>query len=280
MHASLDYKCFRKFQSFIHQLTGISVAEERSTLVEGRLQRRISTLSIKSFEEYLRLVQQDEDEQKVFVDLITTNETYCFRTPRIWSYLQDTFLPDWYRQNPREVFKVWSAAASSGEEAYSVGVLCEAFKADQPNFEYRVLGTDISPRMIARCKAGNYSGRSLRLFRDQKPDWFDQHMVSSESGGFQACSEIRSRLHFQEHNLFERLRNRGDFHLVLLRNVLIYFTPADQEKVLSLISPQLAPNGLLIVGESESLAHIDSGFQKKTMYIYETKQRPALLNKA
>lgn len=129
MNLSISQTCFRKFCKVIHQLTGVTIGSDRTTLVEGRVRRRIRSLSLDSYEEYLQLVETDKREQTTFIDLITTNETYFFRTPRIWSYLFETFLPDWHEQNTGRTFKVWSAAASSGEEAHSLGVLCEAFKS-------------------------------------------------------------------------------------------------------------------------------------------------------
>ena len=144
-----------------------------------------------------------------------------------------------------------------------------------PGFDYEVLGTDITRKMIERCREGKYSGRSVRLFRETKPEWFSQHMLDVGSGEFCANDEIRSRLSFHEHNLFQGLKANGHFDLVLLRNVLIYFTAKDQEKVLTKVAPRLADNGLLIIGESESLAHINSSFRKRTTYFYEAEQAGA-----
>jgi len=269
MTVCLDFKCFGEFRSVIHTLTGISIAADRVSLIEGRLRRRLRTLQLNSYQDYLHLVRRDVNEQKTFIELITTNETYCFRTPRVWNYLQETVLPKWHGQNAGCTFRAWSAAASSGEEAVSMGVLCQAFKSINPGFKFEILGTDISRSMIERCREGKYSGRSLRMFRETRPTWFADHMQKVGPDEFRASNEIRSRLCFHEHNLFQALKTEECFDLVLLRNVLIYFTTEDQEKVLTQIPPRIAPNGLLIIGESESLAHIDSGFRKKATYVYE-----------
>lgn len=275
MNLSINQKCYRQFCDVIHQLTGITIAADRTTLVEGRVRRRIRSLELNSYEEYLHLVQNDPSEQKTFIDLITTNETYFFRTPRIWSYLYETFLPDWYGRNSGRTLKVWSAAASSGEESHSLGVLCEAFKSENSNFRFQILGTDISRKMIKLCDEGVYSGRSLRAFRDTKPEWFETHMRAISSTRFRVTEQIKSRLRFRVHNLFQPLNTADRFDLVLLRNVLIYFSGTDQEEVVSLIAPRLAEDGILVIGESESLAHIETGFSKKTNFVYEASRPTA-----
>ena len=274
MEKSMSVDCFAQIQSFIHQLTGITISSERINMVEGRVSKRVKALALKTFDEYLRFVRSDETEKAKFVDLITTNETYFFRTPRIWNYLEEHFLPKWHAQNRGKKLAAWSAAASSGEEANSLGILFQAFKNEHPDFRYQITGTDISQEMISRCENGTYFGRSIRTFRDRKPEWFAQFMtpVSTESDAFTTIPEIRSQLRFSQHNLFQTYRKSTDFDLVLARNVLIYFTPTDQEKVLANLNQKLKSDGLLIIGESESLSHIKSPFEKVEPYIYRPVQ--------
>ena len=148
----------------------------------------------------------------------------------------------------------WSAAASSGEEAHSLGILCQSFKEKNPEFLYQILGTDISHEMIELCQQGHYSGRSIEAFRKNRPQLFEKYMRNVQNDVFQVRTEIKSRLKFQKHNLFRPIENKDTFDLVLIRNVLIYFTGSDQEKVLRLIAPRLQPDSALIIGESESLS--------------------------
>ena len=108
-------KCFLECLALIHELTGITVATNRVSMVEGRLRKRVLLLKLESYEDYLKLVKQDKKEQVFFIDLVTTNETYFFRTPRIWDYLETKFLPEWFAKHPKQVFTAWSAAASSGD---------------------------------------------------------------------------------------------------------------------------------------------------------------------
>ena len=269
MDRSISKSCFDKILEFVHELTGITIAQNRIFMLEGRLRRRLIALDLNSYEAYLHRVKNDAEEQAAFIDCITTNETYFFRTPRIWTFLQDTFLPNWYENNPGKTCMVWSAAAATGAEAHSLGVLCQAFKEEHPRFEYKILGTDVSQEMIQICKVGRYSGRTIRSFQNARPNWFAKHMRQTANGEYAASEEIQKRICFREHNLFDALEPRVHFDLVLLRNVLIYFKPDDQAKVLSLVYPRLKQDGILIIGESESLMHVDCQFHKVTSYVYE-----------
>ena len=274
MVSSMTDRCFQGYLKFVHQATGITISDDRVSMIESRLRRRLLALNLNSYDEYLTLVQSDEHEQKLFVDSITTNETYFFRTPRIWEYLEQTFLPEWSSKNPNQVFKAWSAAASSGEEAHSVGILCEEFRKSQPGFRYSVLGTDISHAMIERCTEGKYTGKSIRAFQKIHPKWFERCMEPSTDDTYQVNDKIRSRLRFKVHNLFRPFPHHERYDLVLLRNVMIYFNKVDQESLLSSIEPRISDHGILIIGESESLSHVQSQFEKIVNFIYHPIPRP------
>lgn len=264
----IEDQCFENILSLVHELTGITIGKNRKTMVMGRLRKRITTLAIPSYEDYVNFVKTNADEKRVFVDLLTTNETYFFRTPRIWDYLQDRYLPTWYEKNKGKTFHAWSAASSSGEEAYSLGVQLKSFKEKNPDFKFRILGTDISQKMIELCQRGVYQGRSLESFKKIKPELFSKHLCEVSPGEYSVSADIKSCITFQTHNLFRSLNTESRFDLILLRNVLIYFKSADQEKVLGLIYPKLDSKGVLIIGESESLSHINTGFSHIEPLIY------------
>ena len=268
MDVVLNEKCFQAFLKLIYDLTGITIAQNRTSMVEGRLRKRVSALGLSSYEAYLQLVKEDRTEQVSFIDLVTTNETYFYRTPRVWEYIQNKFLPEWHLKHPKQVFMAWSAAASSGEEAHTLGLICQFFKEKNPNFVYQIMGTDISNEMVGLCQQGKYSGRSIESFKNQRPELFEKYMKKLEDGSYQAVPEIKSRIRFCQHNLFKSFQSKDKFDLVLIRNVLIYFKPNDQEKVLSLIVPKLSEQGVLIIGESESLSHIQTSFKHQEPLVY------------
>lgn len=268
MEIILSEKCFGDFVKLIHELTGINIAMNRTSMIEARLRKRLVALSLPSYEAYLKLVQENRDERNQFIDLVTTNETYFFRTPRIWEYIEKKFLPNWLAAHPKKVFTAWSAASSSGEEAHSLGIICQAYKEKNPSFLYQITGTDISNEMVGLCRQGLYSGKSIDSFRKSRTDLFEKYMQKTKYDKYQVIPEIKSRLRFQQHNLFLPYKAEDHFDLILIRNVLIYFQGQDQEKVLSLLAPRLSKDGVLVIGESESLSYIDTSFKLIEPLIY------------
>jgi len=265
--AEISEACLMEYVELIHRWTGITVGQNRKAMLYGRLKKRMKSLGQQSFESYLQYVRNTPEEKTPFIDLVTTNETYFFRTPRIWDYLEQNFIPQWFQNHPGKTFRVLSAAASSGEEAHSLGVACQDFKERHPAFQYQISGTDISTKMVARATEGKYTGRSIETFRKQAR--FEKYM-KPDGEYFRVITEIRSRLEFRAHNLFQKLPGEP-FDLILLRNVLIYFKGPDQEKVLANLFPALKPDGLLIIGESESLTHVRSEFESIGPLLYRPK---------
>lgn len=269
---TLSEECFSDLVKFIHELTGITIGKNRNTMLQGRLRKRIRELKLICYEDYLQFAKANKDEQVVFIDLVTTNETQFFRTPRIWNYLEKTFLPQWFENNPQKIMSIWSAAASSGEEAHSLAIICQLFKDNHPNFNYKIFGSDISKDMIGHCKEGIFSGRSIENFKSSRPDDFARFLKPIDGQKFQATTEIRSKIQFFQHNLFRTLATAERFDLVLLRNVLIYFSKPDQEVVLAKILPRMHEDGILVIGESESLTHIQTQFKSVEPLVYTSAQ--------
>jgi len=268
----LSDECFGEFLEVIHRLTGITIAQNRKSMVQGRIGRRTRVLGLAGYEDYLNLVRTSKEEEPRFIDLITTNETQFFRTPRIWEYLERVFMPQWFSANPGKTFHCWSAAASSGEEAHSLGILCYRFLSTHAGFDFSITGTDISEEMIHRCEEGIYHGRSIESFSATKPTDFSLYMEVA-GGGYRVIQDIRRKIQFKQHNLFNRFNPASRFDLILLRNVLIYFTGKDQEKVLENLAPLLSDTGILIIGESESLAYIKTSFESIEPLIYRKVAR-------
>jgi chemotaxis protein methyltransferase CheR len=271
MDLVLSDKCLADFIKLIHELTGITIASNRNSMVEGRLRKRVSAIGLPNYEGYLKLVKDDRSEQVHFVNLVTTNETYFYRTPRIWDYIENKFLPEWIVSHPKSVFSAWSAASSSGEEAHTLGIICQAFKEKNPSFIYQITGTDISKEMVGLCQQGKYAGRSIESFKKSRPELFDTYMSKCDGDSYEVIPKIKSRLRFHQHNLFQSLQLHDSYHLVLIRNVLIYFKGPDQEKVISLIGPKMAGDGVMIIGESETLTHINTNFKSVEPLIYRQK---------
>jgi chemotaxis protein methyltransferase CheR len=251
----------------VRRHTGIVMGERKWTLLEGRLRRRLRELELPGYRDYLQVLEARPDEVRDFIDLVTTNETSFFRTPRIWEYFEQQLLPGWFDAHPDLPLRVWSAASSSGEEAYTVAMVCEEFRARHPAFRYRILGTDIADGILRKASAAHYQGRSIEALQQSRPALVEKYF-RAEGDGFTAGAALRANVTFRKHNLHEVPRETGAIDVTLLRNVLIYFDAEGQQAVLANARRAMAPDSLLIVGESESLSRFDLGFVFEQPLIY------------
>jgi chemotaxis protein methyltransferase CheR len=251
----------------VRRHTGIVMGERKWTLLEGRLRRRLRELELTGYRDYLQVLEARPEEVRDFIDLVTTNETSFFRTPRIWEYFAQQLLPRWFDAHPDMPLRVWSAAASSGEEAYTVAMLCEEFRTQHPTFRYRILATDIADGILRKASAAHYQGRSIEALQHSRPALVEKYF-RAEGDGFSAGPALRANVTFRKHNLHEVPREVGAIDVTLLRNVLIYFDTQGQQAVLANARRAMAPDGLLIVGESESLSRFDMGFVFEQPLIY------------
>lgn len=247
----------------VYRHTGISMNTRKENLIRTRLRPRMRELKMQTFEEYVAHLESNREEVEIFINLLTTNETTFFRTPRIWEYFQHEFLDHWKRESVEQCLNIWSAAASTGEEAYSISMSC----LENGVHNFKILGTDISTEVLEAARAGtcaekNFKDLSLK-YPHLKEKYFDQ---SGET--LIARKILKEHIQFQQHNLFQVLNSKIQFDVVFLRNVLIYFNNEDQAKVLKNLSRSLKSGGILILGESESISRLETNFKYKSPLIY------------
>ena len=241
---------FALFQRLIYKIAGISLSEAKKVLLVGRLTKRLKHYNFGTFSQYYRMLAggHHPEEIQVMVDLLTTNETYFFREPGHFHFLRDEILAPRRSTAP---FRVWSAACSSGEEVYTLAMLL----ADTlPNTPWEVVGSDISTQVLAKAEAGHYP---LGRHEGIPPDYLRKYClkgVRSHAGTLLIVPELRKRTHFYQINLTHPVEaNIGDFDVIFLRNVMIYFEPETKAKVVHNLLPRLKPGGHLIIGHSETL---------------------------
>jgi chemotaxis protein methyltransferase CheR len=263
----LDKLNLDKMIALVHKHTGIAMNCSKKALLQGRIRPHLKKIGISSFEAYIDLLSISKEEVQEFINLVTTNETQFFRTPRVWEFFNKEFLPEWHKKNPGKTLKVWSGASSSGEEIYTIGICCEEFKSKVKDFQYQIHGTDISTNVLKEAEQALYSGRSIENFKNFHPNLFEKYMIKT-GDEFKVSPLVTSKVKFSVHNLFNRPKDKNAYDIIFLRNVLIYFTPEDQEKVLTNIGLGLAAEGILIIGESESLNALKVPFSYKFPLIY------------
>lgn len=267
----IDAYSLKRLLELVYQYTGISMGEDKRELLASRLRGRLYELNLPDYYCYVNYLESEKSEIEFFINMVTTNETYFFRTPRVWNYFINEFLPEWYAKYHGETLKIWSAASSTGEEAYSIGACCEEFRKQNPDFNYFILGTDISTQVIHQAKKATYKGRAIENFKRDYPIIFNHQMKACDES-FKVNEEITKRCRFQKHNLFDPPQEAHFFDIVFLRNVLIYFEDQDKEKVLTNICKSMQNDGKLIIGEAENLGTVNCCFDFHSLLIYKKRK--------
>ena len=218
--------------ALVRQHTGIAMNEHKRVLLQGRLRPRLRALGIASWGGYIERLATDRNEVTAFVDSVTTNDTVFFRTPAVWAWFEQTFLPGWVAQQGKAPLRIWSAAAATGEEAYSLAMSCLEHQARVPGLRFEILATDISNAALATARAGAYRGRSVERFEADRPALFRKYLAR-QGDGVKVVPEVAQHVSFDQHNLLGRPPRAAAFDLVMLRNVLIYFDGEHQQQVLA-----------------------------------------------
>jgi chemotaxis protein methyltransferase CheR len=240
---------FRKITELMHGAIGLSFAESKKPLVASRLAPRLQRLGFDDFEDYLALITQPEDggEFQMAVDLLTTNETYFFREPAHFDLIERELS----RLRPATV-SAWSAASSFGDEAYSTAMLLsDLAQQGRIGADWRVLGTDISDRVLKSAVEATYPVDRLRQTSPERLRRYCLRGEGPSEGMVQMQPRLRERVHFGQLNLCAPIEGLGPFDIVFLRNVLIYFDVPTKIEVVDRVLQHLKPEGLFFIGTAE-----------------------------
>jgi chemotaxis protein methyltransferase CheR len=241
-----------KFQQFIFDEAGITLSASKKELVMGRLGKRLGAHQLHNFSDYFQLLASgdDPDEVQIAVDLLTTNETYFFREMKHFDFLRQQ-LRD--ARNRSQSYRVWSAASSSGEEAYSIAMVLSDALAAAP---WEVLGTDISTKVLTGAARALYPMERARHIPAPYLRRFCLKGEGAYEGKLLISRDLRSRVQFRQVNLNEALPHVGQFDFIFLRNVMIYFNDETKRQVVARLISALKPGAFFCVGHSESLNNI------------------------
>lgn len=262
---------FELFRRLIYNEAGISMAPSKKALISGRLAKRVRDLGYNSFKDYFAWIEGAKNdpaalrERQAAIDSLTTNETYFFREPRHFEYLQNVLIPSWAGRAVR----LWSAASSSGEEAYTLAMLMAKYHRG----EWEIVGTDISTRVVEAARRGQYPMSRAKNIPQEYLKSFCLKGVGEHTGTFRIDSKLRRRVSFRAANLQEDLSAVGQFDLIMLRNVLIYFDVDIKRRVLGNVIRQLRPDGTLMVGHAESLHGVTSAVSVIQPAVYRNAPR-------
>ncbi len=244
---------------------GINMPIEKKIMFQARLQRRLRELGINSFDEYALNLLNDNGKSQEFdllPDFISTNKTDFFREKGHFDYISEHILPEFMKNTVStqlHQLKIWSAGCSSGQEAYSIAVTMEEFiRSKGVRFEYSVIATDISRRMLKAVREAVYPMEQISEIPMELKHRYFLKSKSMKEPKVRVIKEIRNHVKLAYLNLMDNsyLFNTL-FDVVFLRNTLIYFSPEVQRKVLTKVLENLKIGGYLVIGHSESLINMD-----------------------
>lgn len=253
-----DYEYFKKE---IYKLTTIDL----NAYKENQMKRRIDTLIAKrsgpGYDKYVQALRTDKELFDEFVSYITINVSEFYRNQEQWKLLDEKIIPELIQKYGKNL-KVWSAACSTGDEPYS---LVMALSKHIPLNQIKIIATDLDKQIIAKAKVGLYNAKSIAgVPEDLKKKYFTQIGTS-----YKIADEIKNCVEFREHNLIKD-EYFTDCHLIVCRNVLIYFTEEAKDEVFVKFQKSLVPKGVLFIGSTEQIMkYKEIGYERKSSFFYE-----------
>ena len=253
-------KGYEKFKKDVFSLTKIDL----NAYKEKQMKRRIDTLIGKnkcnSYDDYVALIKADKEKFEEFVNFLTINVSEFYRNPEQWEVLDKEVFPKLISEFGNSL-KIWSAACSTGDEPYS---LVMALSRHLPLEKIKIVATDIDKQVIAKAKVGLYSAKSIaHVPADLKKKFFTEI-----GGSYQISDSIKQRVEFKEHNLLKDPYPTG-CHLIVCRNVLIYFTEEAKEEVYKKFQSALVPDGNLFIGSTEQIMNYkEIGYERAKSFFF------------
>ena len=270
---------FDFIRTLVYERSRISLDPTKRELVAARVAKRLRANRLTSLAEYCRLLSapEQEDERSRLIDVISTNHTFFFRENDHFEFVTRTIVPEMTARARPEGwarFHAWSAACSSGEEPYSLGItLAEALAAS--SWSWRIEATDISHSMLETAETGIYRQAAID---ETAPVWarsYFQRGIGPQVGNCRVRPAVKAGVAFRQHNLLDSLAAYPEpFQLIFCRNVMIYFDRPTQEELVGKLARQLVPGGYLIIGHSESLAAVAHPLKQIRPSIYQKPLRP------
>lgn len=250
----LSKEQYDHFRMFLEQSCGIVLGDNKHYLVTSRLNRLTREFSFDSLNTMIDALRNKKDAvlKERVIDAMTTNETSWFRDLYPYELLKESVLPDFLEKKASRL-RIWSAAASTGQEPYSISMSIQEYQAKNPGkftVPYEIVGTDISATVLDIAKKAVYDQLSLsRGISDERRKSF---FSATEGNAWKLNDKIRLPVRFSELNLLQSYTLLGRFDIIFCRNVLIYFSSELKSDILSRMARVLNPGGYLILGGSES----------------------------
>ena len=255
---------FTQFRDLIYRLAGISLSPAKKQLVSGRLAKRLRHHNLASYGEYFRFITSPhgKDELQITVDSLTTNETHFFRESKHFDFLRSQVIP---ARKPGRGVRIWSAACSSGEEPYSIAMMLDEMLGNEP---WEVVASDISTKVLEKAQNGLYPAERIPEIPKHYLSRYCLKGVGDYEGTLLIDKFLRDRVCFLQHNLADVPPVLGEFDVIFLRNVMIYFNQQTKQQVVTRLLPLLRRGGYFLIGHSESLNGVTDDLEQVVPAIY------------
>jgi chemotaxis protein methyltransferase CheR len=267
----MDDASFERLSTFVTKEYGIKLPESKKLMLESRLSKKVRTLGMTSYGQFLNHIFSEEGKKADLIDvidLITTNKTDFFREAQHFQFLTNQFLP----QYPQRHIRIWSAGCSTGEEPYTIIMALEEYKQRNGDLSYSLLASDISMRVIQEAYDGVYSLDRLEPvpleFRRKYFLRNKQNPALARVKPFYRQKIVYKRINLMEDNYWLM---HADYDVIFCRNVLIYFDKPTQEAVIRKFCQYLKPGGLLFLGHSESIIGMNLPLKQIQPTVYQVQ---------
>ncbi len=253
--ATISDRDFRRLAALIENESGIKMPDHKKVMLQSRLKKRLYQLGMNDFKTYCDYVfdpKQGEHETLYLLNFISTNKTDFFREPVHFDYLEKRIIPQLL--NIKQNIKVWSAGCSSGEEVYSLAIILEEMRLYHPEFDYSILGTDISGPMLERAAKAVYKKDNITDIPQMLRKKYLLKNKNAEKPLVRVGPLLRQKVAFRYLNLMDtHYHLDGQYDIIFFRNVLIYFNKEVQHRTLKRIIHYLNEGGYLFIGHSENI---------------------------
>lgn len=260
------------YARLIYKIAGIRLSDQKKALLGNRLRRRLRATSIKNFDAYYRHLKNldaNDPEWDLFLQEITTHETYLYRDESHWNWFQKEFLPEITtaaRLGKRaKRLRIWSAACSTGDESYTIASCIAASMPNYQSWNISIIGTDIGVGALQQAQKATFGERSMKLVPENVKSRFFKK--APDENVWAAKPNLTGLTRFKQHNLLDPMA-KENFDLVFLKNVLIYFDRDSKAVVIKNIYKALAKGGLLLAGAAEGVSDLTKDFERVQTWLY------------
>lgn len=252
---------YEKFKKDVLNLTKIDLDAYKERQMKRRIDTLISRHQISSYDDYVLALKNDKKMFEEFVNYLTINVSEFYRNPEQWKILDTEIIPQLISKYGRNL-KIWSAACSTGDEPYS---LVMALSKHLPLNQIKIIATDIDKQVLDKARMGLYSEKSLLSV----PEEFKQKYFTKIGPSYQIADEIKRQVEFKEHDLLREPYPQG-CHMIVCRNVLIYFTDKAKDEIYLKFNQALEKNGILFIGSTEQIINYNTlGYTRARSFFYE-----------